>query len=455
MKKRVWSFALLLCMVLTLLPGTALAADVVASGTCGESVTWALDSNGVLTVSGTGTVEKPDGGVLWSDYYPNLQKVVIEKGITGIGDNAFMTCPMTSVEIPKSVTSIGSHAFAACGRLQRVVLPDGITAIPNNAFFACFKLTSIVIPDSVTSIGEKAFSNCSALVSIPVPDGVTSIGAGAFSGCDGLRSMTFPEGVSEIGAFTFEHCEQLTDVTIAKSVTAIGEGAFYGCLDLADVYYTGSESEWAAVAVGEGNEELSVAAFHANSAGPQITLYTMFSDMPAETNWAYPGIAFCVADDLMNGVGEGRFDPEGTLTRAMVATILWRKENEPEATKPCTFTDLTMDWYKDAVAWAAEAGVVTGRDAATFDPDGAITRQEMATMLYRYAQHKDLIPSQTGDLSGFPDSGMVADYAQAAMAWANASGIIVGNAVDGVNYLDPLSSATRAQVATIFMRFEG
>lgn len=311
------------------------------------------------------------------------------------------------------------------------------------------------IQNSVTSIGEKAFSYCSALVSIPVPDGVTSIGEGAFSGCDGLRSMTFPEGVSEIGAYTFWNCERLTDVTIAKSVTAIGEGAFYGCLDLADVYYTGSEDECAAVTVGEGNEEFLDATLHTNSVGPKTTLYTMFSDMPAETNWAYPGIAFCVAGDLMNGVGDGRFDPNGTLTRAMVVTILWRKENAPEATKPCTFTDLTMDWYKDAVAWAAEAGVVTGRDAATFDPDGAITRQDLATMLYRYARYKNPYMTPAGDLSGFPDSGKVAGYAQAAMAWANASGIIVGNAVDGVSYLDPLSNATRAQVATIFMRFEG
>lgn len=432
MKKRVWSFALLLCMVLTLLPGTALAADVVASGTCGESVTWTLDSNDVLTVSGTGTMEKPDGGVIWGYDYPDLQKVCIEDGITGIGDNAFKTCPMTTVEIPESVTSIGSHAFAGCSRLQRVVLPDGITAIADYAFFDCGRMTSIVIPDSVTSIGE-----------------------GAFSGCDGLRSMTFPEGVSEIRAYTFWNCERLTDVTIAKSVTAIGEGAFYGCLDLADVYYTGSEDECAAVTVGEGNEEFLDATLHANSVGPQITLYTMFSDMPAETNWAYHGIAFCVAGDLMNGVGDGRFDPNGTLTRAMVATILWRKENAPEATKPCTFTDLTMDWYKDAVAWAAEAGVVTGRDAATFDPDGAITRQDLATMLYRYARYKNPYMTPAGDLSGFPDSGKVAGYAQAAMAWANASGIIVGNAVDGVSYLDPLSNATRAQVATIFMRFEG
>ncbi len=155
----------------------------------------------------------------------------------------------------------------------------------------------------------------------------------------------------------------------------------------------------------------------------------------------------------MDGVGEGRFDPNGATTRAMIVTILWRQAGEPAATKPCTFTDLTQEWYKAAVAWAAETGVVTGRDAATFDPAGAITRQEMATMLYRYAQYRDYDVSQTVDLSGFPDSGAVSTYAQAAMAWANANGLIQGNPVDGINYLDPLGNATRAQAATILMRF--
>lgn len=192
-------------------------------------------------------------------------------------------------------------------------------------------------------------------------------------------------------------------------------------------------------------------SYVADLTDPLPDLSDRFSDVPE--NWAYPGIVYCVEHGLMDGVGEGRFDPNGATTRAMIVTILWRQAGEPAATKPCTFTDLTQEWYKAAVAWAAETGVVTGRDAATFDPAGAITRQEMATMLYRYAQYRDYDVSQTVDLSGFPDSGAVSTYAQAAMAWANANGLIQGNPVDGINYLDPLGNATRAQAATILMRF--
>lgn len=177
-----------------------------------------------------------------------------------------------------------------------------------------------------------------------------------------------------------------------------------------------------------------------------------FVDVPDGT-WYADAVAYVYGKGIMIGVGEGRFDPNGVLTRAMVVTILWRQAGEPAATKPCTFTDLTQEWYKAAVAWAAETGVVTGRDAATFDPAGAITRQEMATMLYRYAQYRDYDVSQTADLSGFPDNSTVYEYAQTAMAWANANGLIQGNPVDGINYLDPLGNATRAQAATILMRF--
>ena len=192
-------------------------------------------------------------------------------------------------------------------------------------------------------------------------------------------------------------------------------------------------------------------SYVADLTDPLPDLSDRFSDVPE--NWAYPGIVYCVEHGLMDGVGEGRFDPNGATTRAMIVTILWRQAGSPAPENAASFTDLTQDWYRDAVAWAAETGVVTGRDAATFDPAGAITRQEMATMLYRYAQYRDYDVSQTVDLSGFPDSGAVSTYAQAAMAWANANGLIQGNPVDGINYLDPLGNATRAQAATILMRF--
>ncbi|MGM9670752.1 MAG: S-layer homology domain-containing protein [Oscillospiraceae bacterium] len=182
-----------------------------------------------------------------------------------------------------------------------------------------------------------------------------------------------------------------------------------------------------------------------------------FSDV--QTHWGHLSIDYCVKNGLMNGVGNGKFDPEGTLTRAMLATILWRQAGEPKATQGCTFTDLgspsdpAASWYLDAVAWAAETGIVKGRDAVTFDPTAPITRQELATMLYRYATFAKLDTSAKGDLSVFPDENQVLDYAVDAMTWANGAGLITGNVVNDVTCLDPLGNANRAQVATILMRF--
>ena len=184
-----------------------------------------------------------------------------------------------------------------------------------------------------------------------------------------------------------------------------------------------------------------------------------FIDLPAVGNWAYPGIDYCVENRLMNGVSATEFDPDGTLTSAMLVTVLWRLAGEPEATQDCAFPDLgsaddpAASWYLDAVAWAAEAGIVNGRPDGTFDPKGAITRQELATMLYRYADVMKLDTSAKGDLSVFPDDDQVLAYAVDAMTWANGAGLVKGNSRDGVNYLDPWGNATRAQVATILMRF--
>ena len=178
----------------------------------------------------------------------------------------------------------------------------------------------------------------------------------------------------------------------------------------------------------------------------------IFKDV--QHDWAYDGIRYCVNAGLMNGVGSGIFDPNGTLTRAMVVTILWRQAGEPEPTKANSFQDLKQDWYVKAVAWAAETGVVTGRSATVFDPECPISRQDMATILYRYTKqvlHFDV--SQRANLTVFPDHGLVAAYAADAMAWANAAGLISGDSrKDGV-YLDPQGNTTRAQAAAILMRF--
>lgn len=167
------------------------------------------------------------------------------------------------------------------------------------------------------------------------------------------------------------------------------------------------------------------------------------------TQWYKDGVEFAVFNGLMNGVSNNRFDPSGSMTRAMLVTVLWRYEGSPhEGTN--VFSDVPdKEWYTDAVAWAAENAVVNGIGNGKFGPNGNITREQMATILFRYAQKKGLDTSKRGDLNGFPDAGNVSSYASEAISWAVGEGIINGS--DGK--LLPQGNATRAQVATILMRF--
>lgn len=173
-----------------------------------------------------------------------------------------------------------------------------------------------------------------------------------------------------------------------------------------------------------------------------------------KTHWGHPSIDYCVENGLMNGVGGGKFNPDGTVTRAMLATVLYRQAGSPDVQNASAFPDVNPgEWYGKAIAWAADAGIVTGYPDGTFDPNKAVTRQELATMFYRYAKFAKFDVSAAGDLSVFPDRNQVLEYAMEAMVWANGAGLITGNVVNDVTCLDPKGNATRSQLATILMRF--
>ena len=210
----------------------------VESGTCGENVKWTLTKDGTLTISGTGAMTDYvfSDGAPWRSFRSQVKTVVIENGVTSIGNNAFYNCSsLTSVTIPKSVTSIGESAFGDCTSLTSVTIPNSVTSIGKGAFYNCSSLTSVTIPNSVTSIGEDAFYNCTSLTRVTIPSSVTSIEASTFSRCSSLTSVTIPNGVTHIAANTFSGCSALTSVTIPNSVTSIGDSAFDDCTSLTGV----------------------------------------------------------------------------------------------------------------------------------------------------------------------------------------------------------------------------
>ena len=297
--KRFLGTLLCLCMLLTLLPVNALAAETVSSGSCGSNLTWELDSDGTLTISGTGEMDFYN--TPWESNRSEIKKVILKNGVTSIGDYAFRDCSnmtsvtipkgvksigsrafyncssLTSVTIPDSVTSIGSYAFGACNNIKEVhitdiaawckisfwhetnssnpsnpfayaynlylngtlvtdlVIPNSVTSIRPYAFYGCSSLTSVTIPNSVTSIGDRTFEGCSSLTSVTIPNSVTDIWERAFSCCSSLTSITIPNSVTGIADDAFEGCSSLTSVTIPNSVTSIGVSAFSGCSSLTNI----------------------------------------------------------------------------------------------------------------------------------------------------------------------------------------------------------------------------
>ena len=283
MKKRIILFFSMVALVIVCALGVN--AEIV-SGNCGangDNVKWEFDTeSGVLTISGQGDMQDYHYEIFfnpapWYSYCKNILTVVIQDGITSIGEKAFDHCTkLTSITIPDSVTNIGDYAFSGCIGFTSIIIPDSVTNIGAGAFEYCTKLTSIKIPDSVTSIGNYAFLGCSSLTNITIPDRITSIGDGvffdtlwynakpdgliyinkvlygykgtmpsntkiditpgtvciadyAFHDCIGLTSVTIPDSVTSIGVSAFSLCTGLISVTIENGVTSIGDYAFFGC----------------------------------------------------------------------------------------------------------------------------------------------------------------------------------------------------------------------------------
>ena len=210
-----------------------------SSGKCGDNLTWTLD-DGTLTISGHGKMD--DYGLLkklpWYNESYSIKEVIINNGVTSIGDEAFSGChSLTSITIPDSVTAIGMNVFSDCKSLTSVMIPDSVTTIGWWAFEGCTSLINVIIPNSVTTIGWWAFEGCHSLTSVIIPDSVTTIGWQAFSGCHSLTSITIPDSVTTIGWQAFCDCKSLTSVIIPDSVTTIGWQAFCDCKSLKEIHY--------------------------------------------------------------------------------------------------------------------------------------------------------------------------------------------------------------------------
>ena len=354
MKKQVLSGLLVLCLIFSLLPVSAIA-DTAKSGTCGENLTWTLDSEGTLTISGTGAMTdySDESKAPWFNSRSSIKSATIGNSVTSIGVEAFYDCDvLTKVTIPDSVTSIGGRAFCCCDGLTSVTIGNSVTSIEYSAFSFCSSLASVTIPDSVTSIGVEAFRGSSSLASVTIPDSVTSIGEGAFSDCDGLTSVTIGNGVTSIGDYAFfcclslasvtipdsvtsignsafEFCRSLTSVTIPDSVTSIGDRAFYYCTGLTEINYnakavtdltsssnvfteTGTAGSGIKVTFGDGVEKIPAYLFYTSSYDyrPNISNVSIGRNVTSIGNYAFydcDGLTKVTIPDSVTSIGDYAF----------------------------------------------------------------------------------------------------------------------------------------------------
>ena len=269
-----------------------------------------------------------------------------------------------------------------------------------------------------------------------------------------LRTGPLPVSQSVLtGAFAMNLCDPVEEA--AAALTLYGNR-------VARVRLGGDDLTWrvedasllvSVPALAEGEYEVTV---EFDAGDPVAWPWRVYRDCPSAPfrdisldAWYHSDVDYAVKHGLMNGVASDRFAPESGFTRAMLVTVLHRAAGTPEAPSPAPFADVAADaWYSGAVAWAYAAGVVNGVAPDRFAPDAPVTREQLVTILYRYAGG-----SEAADLNVFPDAGEVSDYAREAMSWAIARGLVNGIARDGATVLSPRGGATRAQVAAILKRF--
>ncbi len=330
--KKIISLFMAFVMLLSVTAGLNLTAYALNPifGECGKNVNWKYDvATKTLTISGLGAMDDFEQNILtpidpdeislseysvsqasyieesapWSSL--DIINVVIESGVTRIGEKAFKNCSVQKITIQNSVTTIGESAFESCNSLTNVTIPNSVTTIGRCAFKSCSSLTSVTIGNSVTSIGESAFESCSSLTNVTIPNSVTTIGVHAFFDCSSLTNIkvvsvnlnysskdgvlfdknkskliqypignqrteyTIPNSVTTIGRDAFCDCSSLTSVAIPNSITSIRYSAFYDSSSLKDVYYSGSEEQWKKISIGDLNDDLLNATIHYNSSLPE------------------------------------------------------------------------------------------------------------------------------------------------------------------------------------------
>ena len=447
------------------LPDTVTQLDDNALGNCPALSDILVDAKNPAYKSVDGALYSKDGTVLVKGP-ANAETFVVPDGVATIGDYAFFGAKyLTSIYFPEgSLTTIGAMAFEFCEGLTELLLPAGVTEIGMYAFAHCSGLRSVDLPVSLKHVSDMAFLSAgtmdAGIADINYAGSEQQWNAIAFEdGVLGWMHKNFNTEQHTFGAWVTDGTRSCAQgVTMARScgndgcdlvqtveLPALGHIWNSGTLLTApEGVRCGIVEHTCGRCNGTGYEVLD----------PEIWAYEQFGDVDP-TLWSYEGIQFCVMMGYMSGMDTHVFAPRGVTTRAQLVQILYNFVGGPEVSGETPFTDLTANWYKDAVLWAYQTGVSAGTSETTFAPNDPVTREQVAVLLYEFADKVlEIGGAETpADLSQFPDGDQVSSWAREAMADAVALGIINGTKVDDQVFLAPQGSATRDQIATMFEGF--
>ena len=448
----------------------------VAPGTSTITVTAAGDSNYnsastelVITVAEVHTHTYGDPAFNWSEDHSDCTATFT---CTECGSTQTVDCEVTSATTPATCTESGSTTYTASVSFDGETYTD-TESVTIPATGHSWDNGTVTTAATCTEAGVKTYT-CTACGETKTE----SIPATGHSWDNG--TVTTPATCTEAGVKTYT-CTACGE-TKTESIPATGHSWDDGTVTTAATCTEAGVKTYTCTACGETKTESIPATGHSWDNGtvtkqPTLTetgikTYTctvchatkteeipklehksvseIFTDVPASA-WYVDFVQYVYDNGLMNGTSDTTFEPDSPLSRAMVAQILYAQAGKPDVTGDSPFSDVANSkaWYYDAVVWASQTGVVSGYDDGTFRPMQDVTREQLAVMLYADAGK----PAVTGSLDRFADAGRVSHYAKTALVWANQNGIVSGSEQNGKMYLNPRGNATRAEAATMFMRY--
>ena len=400
-------------------PEPSTGPDIADSGYCGDNLVWDLTWEGVLTISGTGPMyDWPYADeVPWHDYRSEIKEIIINNGVTYIGENAFFGADAIKVTIPNTVTRIGAWAFASCSYLKSITIPSSVKEIGIWAFSLCEGVKTLVIPDSVEIIDHRAFMGCSSMETVTIGRNVSFIGYQAFSTCFDLSKIYFTGDAPEFDEKVFENVA-------------------------ATAYYPKDNRTWFGDVKQSYSGQITWVAYDPST----VDIRNPFTDVK-KSDYYYDAVIWAVENGITAGTSATKFSPNATCTRGQVVTFLWRAAGQPEPnTKVNPFSDVkSSDYFYKAVLWAVENGITAGTGNGKFSPNAPCTRAQVATFLWRAEGEPDA--SGTNPFSDVKSS----EYYYKAVLWAVENGITAGTSA---TKFSPNAACTRGQIVTFLYRAE-